>query len=300
MLDNIATFLAVAEAGSFTGAARALKVSPPAVSQRISRFEEQLGVVLFYRTTREVALTEVGARLHRQCAPAVSVLEDAVDQAKSLSSSPRGNLRLSVPSIAVRPIVAPLLEVIDQDFPDIAVELSVDDAFVDVVAGDFDAGIRLGGEVDEDMVIVRASPPANGSVVASPDYLRENGRPETLDELQAHTCIGFRMPEAQRTYRWEFIRDSEEIALEVSSRWMVDDAELMLTLARRGLGLTYAMDFVAAPLVEAGELEFVLEEYSREFRGFFLYFPRQARKLGKMRALISALETVRERLDGER
>jgi DNA-binding transcriptional LysR family regulator len=291
MLNNLPTFLAVAERQSFSAAAAALGVSTSAVSQTVRALEAELGTPLFVRTTRSVRLTEAGSRLVTAAGPALRQLDDALAAARG-GAAAAGTLRITVPHIAVPVVVAPALHRLRAAHPALVVEVQVDDHLVDIVAEGLDAGIRLGERVERDMVMVRVSPPFRFVVVASPAYLARRGTPRHPKDLVDHDCIGYRGPTSGVRYRWEFERRGRELTVEVPSPIVTSDTSLNVQAAVDGLGLAYVDEHTAAPHVAARRLAVVLDDYLPRVPGFFLYFPERARGEPKLRALI---EVVRAR-----
>jgi len=287
-LDGIVALVKVAEHRSFTAAAADLRVTRSAVSQTVKGLEERLGVALFARTTRDVGLTEAGEMLLRQVAPALRSIAEALDRVGDYAGRTSGLLRLNVPRVAVATVVAPLLRGFAAAYPDVTVEVFVEDRLANIVEGGFDAGIRLGELVEQDMVSVRLTPPARLVVVGSPDYFARHGHPGTPADLARHRCINFRQGTRGGLYAWEFDDPStgEEMAVAVEGPLIVNETELKLRAAIDGLGLAYELDTVVAPHVEAGTLATTLNAYAPSTPGFHLYFPARAQVLPKLRAFI--------------
>ena len=285
-LDAAAAFVAVARHRSFTAAAAELGVTRSALSQSIKAFEQRLGVALLARTTRDVGMTEAGAALYAELSPVIGTVGRALERMAEYSGRPAGLLRINAPTIAGPLILAPLLPGFLARYPDIQLEICSDDAFANIVEQGFDAGVRLGEMVAQDMVSVRLSPPTRTVVVASPDYLARHGTPERPEDLVRHQCINYRQATRGGIYRWEFQRGGEEFEMAVAGRLILNESELLLRAAADGLGLAYHFEFVARERVERGELVEVLREFSVATPGFFLYFPARAQVLPKLRALI--------------
>jgi len=284
--SGLAEFLAVARRSSFRAAGAELGVSPSAVSQAIRTFELRLGTTLFQRTTRKVALTDAGAALLAQLQPAAAAIEESLEGARSSAARPAGNLRLSVPRIALGLVMWDLLAAFGQDFPDITVDLDVNDASVELAGGHFDAGVRMGGNIERDMVAVRLTDDFRCVVVGSPAYFRLHGRPASPQELGAHECIRYRFPTAGSVYRWEFSRGKRTYSVEPRGRFTINDHLTMLELAVRGSGLAYTVDLVARPALAAGQLDQVLAAHLPVTPGLFLYFPVRSQAQPKLRAFI--------------
>lgn len=289
---GLSAFLAVAEAGGFTGAAARLGVSPAAVSQAVKALEARLGTLLFVRTTRRVGLTEAGAALLARVGPATAEIASAIEAAGAMGSVPTGLLRLTVPRMAVPLVVEPVVAALRRSHPRIAVEIAVDDATVDVTARGYDAGIRIGEYVERDMVAVRLTRDIAWSVVGSPAYLDARGRPERPEDLTRHEAIRYRFPASGAIYRWEFERDGRALTVDPPGSLIVNDGDLLFAFARAGLGLSYVADIAVAAELASGELEQVLQPFLPRTPGLFLYFPRRAQDQPKLRAFIDVARAV--------
>jgi DNA-binding transcriptional LysR family regulator len=291
-LDGLIAFLRVAERRSFSAAARELGVTPSAVSQAVRALERRARVALLARTTRDVALTEAGQRFVERARPAVESIDEAFGAAAELAARPGGLLRLNVPRVALAPLIEPVLADFCAAYPDVQVEIYVDDKFANIVEERFDAGIRLGELVEADMVAVRLTPPFKLAVVASPDYLARRGRPTHPSDLRDHSCINFRQSSRGGLYHWEFEEDGRGFAVAVQGQLIVNEAGLMLASAVSGLGLAYALEPVIRPLRAQGLLDTVLESFCPETPGFFLYFPSRRHVMPKLRAFIDTLSSA--------
>jgi DNA-binding transcriptional LysR family regulator len=283
--DGLAAFLAVGRLKSFSRAAAELSVTPTAMSQKIKQLERRLDVVLFQRTTRRVALTEAGQSLHDRLRPAVAEVEDALTDLGSFRGRPAGKLRLTAPRTTSW-LLAPLVAKMRAAYPEIAVEVSLDDAFVDLVAAGFDAGVRLGDAVEKDMVRVPITKRSSWSIVAAPSYLKRAGIPRKPDDLVRHQVIRQRMIATGVVYRWELERRGKPITVDVPGGIVVDDVELMVALAREGAGLAYVPDEQIGTDVAKHRLERVLEAFISPGPGLCLYFPARTQAQPKLRALI--------------
>jgi DNA-binding transcriptional LysR family regulator len=284
--SGLAEFLAVARHASFRPAAADLGVTPSAVSQAIRSLESRVGVPLFQRTTRKVALTEAGTALLAQLAPAADAITGAIDAATASRSRPAGSLRLSVPRIALELVLWDLVPAFRAAYPDITVDLDVDDASADLMAERFDAGIRMGEHIHRDMVAVRLTPDFRHVVVGSAAYFAARGRPIVPGDLAGHECIRYRFPTARTIYRWEFVRGRKPFSVEPPGGVTVNDHLSMIELARRGNGLAYTLDLLARRALAAGELEEVLARHLPSTPGLFLYFPARSQAQPKLRAFI--------------
>jgi DNA-binding transcriptional LysR family regulator len=291
LFTGISEFLAVARLASFRAAAAELRVTPAAVSQAIRALEARVGLPLFQRTTRRVTLTEVGNTLFARLRPATADIGDTFEHLRALRARPTGHLRLSVPRIAVELVIAAVLPAFRRTCPEVSVEVSVNDASVDLTADRFDAGIRIGEFIERDMVAVKLTPDFRWSVVGSPSYFEQRGRPRSPDELAMHECIGYRFPTAQSVYRWEFHRNGRQFSFDPKGGLIVDDHLTMIALAKQGMGLTYTADLIAAEALASGELESVLRPYLPVKPGLFLYFPARNQNQPKVRAFIESVTT---------
>ncbi|MET0793489.1 MAG: LysR substrate-binding domain-containing protein [Polyangiaceae bacterium] len=291
--DGLSTFQAVAQHKSFTAAAAALGVTPTAVSQKIKLLERRLGVVLFQRTTRRVALTEPGESLFGRLRPALGDIEDALASLVAYRGRPSGKLRLTAPRLSGASLLAPLLTRMRDAYPELSVEVSLDDAFVDLVAAGFDAGIRLGDAVEKDMVRIPITKASSWSIVGSPGYFAKAGRPRAPEDLTAHRTIRQRLIASGVVYRWELVRRGKEMTVDIPGGIVVDDIELMIALAREGAGLAYVPDEPIADEIAAGRLERVLEPFLSPGPGLCLYFPARTQEQPKLRALIEMVASLR-------
>ncbi len=288
-LNALAVFALVAEERSFRAAADRLGVTRSAVSQVIRRLEETMGIALVQRTTRSVSLTEAGAQLFAQVAPAIADMHAAVEETGSLKGRPRGQLRLAVSSIAERFLAGPFLAGFAAAYPDIQVDVVVTDDEFDIVAEGYDAGVRLGEVIEQDMIAVPVSGQQRQLAVAAPSYLAASGRPAHPRELVAHRCIGWRPAPKVAPYRWEFAEGGQEFSVAVAPEITTNDMALMIKLALSGAGITFGMEETFLPWLKRGELEAVLEDYCPRFQGFYLYYPSRRNLAPKLRALIDHL-----------
>ena len=287
-LGALAAFAVVAEERSFTRAAKRLEVSPSALSHAMRRLEEQIGVRLLSRTTRSVAPTEAGEELLASLRPALGDIHGALDRLSGLRARPAGRLRLLVPRLASTTILAPKLGQFARDYPDVLLDVRTEDRHVDLVAGGFDAGIRLGEFIEKDMVAVRVSKDQRPAIVGAPAYFATHPRPRTPKDLTAHRCINFRHGNGE-VYRWEFDKGKQSVVVSVSGPLIVDDVDLVVRAALDGVGLAFLGDDRAAPYVADGTLVRVLEDWCPPFPGFFLYYPSRRQQPAALSALINTL-----------
>jgi DNA-binding transcriptional LysR family regulator len=267
--ERLKVFAAVAERGSFVKAAGALGLSTSSVSQSVRALEDRLGLRLLNRTTRSVALTEAGARLLARASPALTELDAAFEDLNAFRAEPAGALKLSVSTLSLSLVVAPMVARFLAAHPAIKVELMISD-HADLDAG-MDAGVRNQAVIPQDMVAVRVSEPSRFLAVASPTYLAAHGTPQRPADLARHNCIQFRAKNG--LYPWTFVESGRRLEAKVSGSLVTDDGHLLLRAAAEGVGVAYVVETHAQSLLAAGALEPLLEDYAPTFPGFFLYYP---------------------------
>lgn len=285
LLDGVEAFLRVAAQKSFRAAADDLGVSPSAISQTVRQLEDRVGVPLFIRTTRSVGLTEAGALFHAQAAPAWAMLIGAWESARSLGGRPAGLLRLNMPRSVVPLLMEPIIADFCSRYPDVDVEVTGEDALIDLAASGYDAGIRVGDRLDADMISVRLTPAFRFVIVASPAYLAAHGRPATPADLRAHNCIRQRLANGS-LMPWRLSDGGRAIEVAVKGRVIVNEMAAMIALARRGLGLAQVSEPLVIDDVQSGALELVLPGLSSASPGLFLHYPGHAQVMPKLRAFI--------------
>lgn len=279
-------FAAVVERKSFGRAAAHLGISPSAMSQTMRALEERLGVRLLHRTTRSVAPTQAGAKLMERLGPVLEQLEASVDEVKSARNARSGLLRINVPRLACNMLIAPLLGDFARTYPEIVLDIVIDDALTDIVAGRFDAGIRLGERLAQDVIALKLGGELELIAVASPDYIRQHGKPADPKDLHRHRCINIRMPTTGALYKWEFQKGKREFEVAVSGPLIVNDADTAVRAAVDGVGIAYSLDPPIRPLLAAGKLKRVLEEWSPRFPGLHLYYPGRRQPPPTLKAFI--------------
>jgi DNA-binding transcriptional LysR family regulator len=287
-LGVLAAFVAVAEERSFTRAAKRLGVSPSALSHAIRGLEERIGVRLLARTTRSVAPTEAGGQLFARVGPAFGDIHQAVDQVSGLRDRPAGRVRLVLPRSAAMIALVPKLAQLARDYPEVVLDVTTDNSRVDLVAGGFDAGIEIGEFIQKDMVAVRVSEDLRVAVVGSPRYFASHPKPRHPRELLSHACINFRQG-SRGVYRWEFDKGRQSLTVAADGPLVVDDAEISVRAALDGVGVVLALEHHTAPLVSAGKLVRVLEDWCPPFPGYFLYYPSRRQQPAALSALIKTL-----------
>jgi DNA-binding transcriptional LysR family regulator len=287
-LSELDAFACVARHRSFKKAALECGVSASALSHAMRTLETRLDVRLLNRTTRSVTPTEAGEQLLLRLAPALREIGDALDQINSFRDTPRGTLRLNVPRPAARLLLAPLFAPFLAAYPQIRLEVVTDDGLVDIVAGGFDAGIRFGESLAQDMIAVPLGPQLRLIVVAAPMYAARRGLPQQPQELKQHACIGRRFPSGA-VYAWEFSKGSESLAIAVDGPLLLDDDELILRAALDGIGLAYVYEAQAQDAIEQGRLLRVLDAWCPPTSGFFLYYPSRRQMPTSLRLFIAML-----------
>ncbi|MBW7967089.1 LysR family transcriptional regulator [Bradyrhizobium sp. CCBAU 51745] len=288
-LNALAVFALVAEERSFRAAADRLGVTRSAVSQTIQRLEEGLGIALVQRTTRSVSLTEAGERLNAEVVPAIADMRAALDGALALRGQPRGLLRLAVSSIAEHFLSGPLLASFAEANPEVQLDITVTDAEFDIVAAGFDAGVRLGEVIEQDMIAVPIAGDERQLAVCAPSFRDRFGVPSHPSELASFRCIGWRPAPKLSPYRWEFADGAKEFSVAVTPDITTNDMALMIKLAIAGAGITFGMEASFRPAIERGELVPILEDYCPVFAGFYLYYPSRRNVAPKLRALVEHL-----------
>lgn len=298
-LNDLAAFVAVAQARSFTKAGSRLGVSASALSHAMRGLEERLGLRLLARTTRSVAPTEAGERLLQAIVPHLDGIEAGVAALSAMRDRPAGTVRLTANEHAATTLVYPAVARLVAEYPEIRVEVSVDNGFADIVEGRFDAGIRLGEQVERDMVAVRVAPDMRMAIVGAPAYFERHPRPDSPRELTGHRCINMRLPTHGNLLVWEFEKDGEEIVVGVEGPMTFNALSLSLRAALDGLGLGYCpQDLVAEPVAD-GRLVRVLEDWCPPFPGYHLYYPSRRQPAPAFALLIDALRHPGERYPGE-
>jgi DNA-binding transcriptional LysR family regulator len=295
-LPALAAFAAVARHGSFTRAAGETGVSPSALSQTVRLLETQLNVRLFNRTTRRVALTEAGAQFLARVKPALAALSDAIDALDETRDHPAGTLRVTLPRVASELLVLPHLGEFARRYPQIRLELALDDGFTDLVAEGFDAGIRLGESIAQDMVAIPLGGEVRIAVAGAPSYFERHPRPATPDDLAAHDCLHYRFATSGGLYRWEFARPDDPTRVfdvETRGHFVTNDLRTMVRAAEEGVGLLHVIDDYVRAQLDDGRLVQVLDAWCPSFRGFYLYTPSRAQMPLKLRALIGFLQEKR-------
>jgi DNA-binding transcriptional LysR family regulator len=285
---ELTAFVTVAEERSFRRAAARLNLTPSTLSHSLRALEERLGVRLLNRTTRAVSPTPAGQGLIDQLTPSLAGLNAAVEGVNAFKSRPHGTVRLNVPHMAAAMVLAPMLRRFSFEYPDITLEIAACDAFIDIVRAGFDAGVRLGESIAQDMRAVRVSADFKTAIVGSPDYFKRYPAPKTPYDLNDHLCIGYRAA-GGTLYRWEFEKRGKPLSVQVKGPLIVDTPTLLFSAALDGVGLAYGTESAAADHLLSGRLIQVLKGWSPSFPGFYLYYPGRLRTSAALRALIDML-----------
>lgn len=292
LLAHLPVAVAVAKDQGFAAAASRLSMSPSAVSHAVRAIETALGAPLFARTTRSVALTDAGKRFLAAITPALAAIDDAAERLAADKGRVTGVLRLNAPRVSLPVAITPVVAAMAWRYPDLTVEITQDDGLVDIVAGGFDAGVRLGEMIAEDMVAVRLTSPFKAIMVASPSYLDTKGEPKELADLQQHNCIGYRLISSGAIYGWELLDNGRDVCVQVSGPARVTDALLARDLALAGVGIAYLFEPLVRADIRERKLKWLLPKASIEEPGLFLYFPRTAADMPKLRAFIDVVREV--------
>jgi DNA-binding transcriptional LysR family regulator len=290
---ELAAFVVVARERSFRRAAARLGLSPSGLSHTIRELEEGLGTRLLNRTTRSVAPTDAGQALYSRLAPAFEDILSAVNAARSTRDRPSGTVRLNLPLQAAEIALAGEFGRFAQAYPEVHLELVVEDGLTDVVAAGFDAGIRPGHMLARDMVAVRVTRDLRLAVVSSPEYFARRPPPQTPRDLKDHACINYRFTTSGALYRWSFARGAETLEVAVEGSLTLNDTRLIRAAALAGAGLACILQDSVAEDIAAGKLVRVLEDWCPPYVGFYLYHPGRRQMPAGLRALIDFL-----RVDG--
>jgi DNA-binding transcriptional LysR family regulator len=287
---ELRAFAAVVERASFARAADHLGFSPSALSQTIRQLETRLDVRLLNRTTRSVAPTSAGARLYERIVPVIQELDAAVAEAVEATGRIAGTLRINTLSMAADKLIAPRLGRFHRAYPQVVLDIVIDDGLSDIVAGRFDAGIRVGERLEKDMIAVRLTPDVEMTAAASPDYLAHHGEPQTPADLHSHVCINWRFPGSGAIYRWGFEKEGKKLEIAVKGALISNHQEIVVEGALQGLGILYVYDDERIDdLIGGGRLKRVLAEWSLTLPGLFLYYSNRRLPQPALRAFIDCL-----------
>jgi DNA-binding transcriptional LysR family regulator len=288
-LADLMAFLVVAEERSFTRAAAKLGTSQSALSYTVRRLEERLGIRLLTRTTRSVMPTEAGERLLHALGPAFSMIDTELAMLGELRDKPAGTIRINSSEHAAQTILWPALERLLSEYPDIKVEVDIDNGLTDIVAERYDAGVRLGEQVAKDMIAVRIGPDLRMAVVGAPSYFTKRRRPTKPQDLVDHDCINLRLRTAGGLYAWEFEKGGRELRVRVEGRLVFNDTAPILSAALAGFGLAYLLEDHVQAHLDSGRLIRVLADWSPPFSGYHLYYPSRRQPAQAFALLVNAL-----------
>jgi DNA-binding transcriptional LysR family regulator len=288
-VGDLVAFLTVARAGSFTKAAVQLGISQPALSHAVKELEKRLGLRLLSRTTRSVATTEAGEKLLRTIAPCFDGIEAGLTALTEMRGKPAGTVRITTGDHQAEAILMPAIATVLPAYPDLKVEVSVNLGFVDIVAERFDAGIRLGETIAQDMVAVRVGPDMRMAVVGTPAYFAGRSPPGAPHDLSAHSCIGLRYAAQGGVGLWEFEKGGRPVNVRIEGQLVVNNAALARLGALCGLGLAYLPEEYVLPHITSGELVPVLKDWCEPFPGYHLYYPSQRQPTPAFQLLVDAL-----------
>ncbi len=287
--NDLFAFVIVAREGSFTRAAAQLRVSQSALSHTIRALETRLGVRLLTRTTRSVSPTEAGARLLATAGARFEEIESELARLSDLRDKPAGTVRITAAEHAANTILWPKLSPLLLQYPDIQVEIIVDYRLTDIAAERFDLGVRLGDQVEKDMVAVRISPDLRMAIVASPDYFAAHPAPQTPHDLAQHNCINLRLPTYGGIYAWEFEKDGKELKVHVQGQWVFNSTLPRLQAALAGHGVACVPEDLVLEPVAQGRLVRVLQDWCPMYPGYHVYFPQRRQSLPALALVIDAL-----------
>lgn len=288
-MADLTAFVVVAEERSFTRAAAKLGMSQSALSQIVRRLEKSLGLALLTRTTRSVAPTEAGERLLETLSPALQSLDASLASLSDLQGKPTGSIRITSVEHASTMILAPALAKLLPEYPGLRVEIINDYRLTDIVADRFDAGVRLGESVDQDMIAVRIGPDFDMAVVGSPAYFAERGAPETPHDLTRHACLNLRLPTSGGFWPWPFAKNGRELKVRTDGPMAANTINLTLEMALAGVGLAYLPEDIVSSHVTQGRLLRALADWTPASSGYHLYYPRRRHADRAFSLLVDAL-----------
>lgn len=288
-LRSLSAFVILARELSFTRAAATLGVSQSALSYTIKTLEERLGVRLLIRTTRSVGLTEAGQRLLDAAGAHLDGIEQALAAVSAFRERPAGMVRIAASDHAADTVLHPVLAALLPDYPDVSVELVIDNAMTDIAAERCDAGVRLGEHLAHDMVAVRIGADQRMAVVASPTYLDAHGRPETPDGLIGHNCLALRLQTQGNIYAWEFEKAGKRVNVRPQGQLICNDPAQLLSYCLSGLGLACMQESYFEDAISAGRLERVLADWCGPFTGYYLYYPSRRQPTAAFKLILDAL-----------
>lgn len=272
--NELYAFFIIAQENSFTKAAKRLGMTQSGLSHLIRELEKRLGVVLIIRTTRKLTLTHAGKELFEVAKHSFDALNHQLDRLSHLRDTPVGTVRITAGLHPITSLLLPKLAHFSTLYPDIRLELISDSHFVDIIKEGFDAGIRLGGDVDDNMVAVKIAPPLSMAVVGSPKYFEQHGFPKIPQDLLSHDCIGYALSDGSH-YQWQFEMDNKTVSIPVQGQWTFNDDDAMLTATRLGLGMALLPLQMVQDDIKQGSLIAVLSSYTKSLPAMYLYYAKE-------------------------
>jgi DNA-binding transcriptional LysR family regulator len=287
--NDLLAFVTVAREGSFTNAARKMGVSQSALSHTIRGLETRLGIRLLTRTTRSVSPTEAGERLLQTAAPRFDEITQELASLNELRDKPAGTIRITAAEHAANHVLWPKLSPVMHDYPEVKIDISVDYGLTNIVTQRFDAGVRLGDQVEKDMIAVRISPDLRMALVATPDYFARRGKPRTPHDLQQHSCINLRLPTHGNLMVWEFEKNGETLNVRVDGQWVFNNTSSRLRAALAGYGIAYVPEDMIGEHLKEGTLIRVLRDWCPAWPGYHLYYPSRRQSSLAFKVVLDAL-----------
>lgn len=287
--NDLLAFVMVAREGSFTKAAAKLGVSQSALSHTIRGLETRLGIRLLTRTTRSVSPTEAGERLLQTAAPRFDEITQELAWLSELRDKPAGTIRITAAEHAANHVLWPKLAPIMHDYTDVRIEINIDYGFTNIVQQRFDAGVRLGDQVEKDMIAVRISPDMRMALVATPDYYARRGKPQTPYDLQQHSCINLRLPTHGNLMLWEFEKNGEVVNVRVDGQWVFNNTSSRLRAALAGYGIAYVPEDMVTEQLNDGTLVRVLRDWCPLWPGYHLYYASRRQSSLAFKVIVDAL-----------
>jgi DNA-binding transcriptional LysR family regulator len=287
--NELVWFLAVAEERSFTKAAAKLGIAQSTLSHAMKQLEARMGLRLLMRTTRSVSTTEAGERLRQSMAPRIGEIETEIEALMGFRDKPAGTVRITLSDHAMESVVWPKLCPVLKSYPDIRLELDIDNGFRNIVEDGYDAGVRLGESLEKDMVAVRIGPDWRLVAVGSPVYFSRNPPPDHPRALMRHNCMNRRQAKSGGLYAWEFEKDSEEIRVRVDGQLTFNTSQAMIGAALEGYGIAYVPESLVEHHLAAGRLQLALDDWSPKFTGYHLYYPSRRQHLPAFSIVVDAL-----------
>ncbi|MDR5733455.1 LysR family transcriptional regulator [Caballeronia sp. LZ025] len=288
--NDLAAFMAVARARNFTRAAAQLGVSQSALSRTVRALEERMGLPLLTRTTRSVSVTQAGEKLLAAVAPRLEEIAAELEALKSSTDRPAGTVRVTTTDYAANTYVWPRVQTVLRQFPEVKLEIINDYGLTDIVAGRYDIGVRLGDQVEKDMVAVRIAPDMTMAIVGAPAYLRSHPPIRTPQDLTLHNCINLRLPTRDSLLAWELKKGRRELQVRVSGQLVFNNTYQMLDAALAGFGLAYVPQDLATPYVARRRLRWVLEDWHPTFVGHHVFYPSRRRSSRAVSLVLDALK----------